>query len=352
MTRRRLGRLLSARAVLVTSVLALSVATLSAAALAVPSAATGPTAGADPAPALEVGKPAWVSVSVATVWRSTTSPRAVDAPALAAPVRIREWLADMTTDERRALNGRADTQAMLGDKVRVLELGTTWARVRVPDQPVPDTEGGYRGWVPRRQLTARPPATADQVVTVTDPTSWLLDPGTGENVLLVSFGTRLPYLGEQEDGNALVVTPLGRRLVAQAGAVSVHDPGRPALPATRRDLVRTAEQFKGLDYLWAGRSGFGFDCSGLTSLDYRVHGIVIPRDARPESAAGTAVSSGDLARGDLLFYATNGVVHHVSMYVGHGQMVHSPGTGQTVQVIATSTPGYAEEYAGARRFLD
>jgi cell wall-associated NlpC family hydrolase len=39
------------------------------------------------------------------------------------------------------------------------------------------------------------------------------------------------------------------------------------------------------------------------------------------------------------------------MYLGNGRMVHSPGTGQTVEVIATSTPGYAEEYAGARRYL-
>ena len=40
------------------------------------------------------------------------------------------------------------------------------------------------------------------------------------------------------------------------------------------------------------------------------------------------------------------------MYAGHGTMVHSPGTGQTVAVIPMSTPAYAEEYAGARRFLD
>src|SRR4051812_43032296 len=81
MTRLGLGRLLSAQALLVTVMVALS-----AAAVAVPGPATGPTTRADPAPALEVGKPAWVSVSVATVWRSTTSPREVDAPALAAPV--------------------------------------------------------------------------------------------------------------------------------------------------------------------------------------------------------------------------------------------------------------------------
>ena len=40
-------------------------------------------------PPLTVGKSAWVAVSVATVWRSRTSPRPVDAPALARPAGIR-----------------------------------------------------------------------------------------------------------------------------------------------------------------------------------------------------------------------------------------------------------------------
>jgi cell wall-associated NlpC family hydrolase len=50
--------------------------------------------------------------------------------------------------------------------------------------------------------------------------------------------------------------------------------------------------FTGLPYLWAGRSGFGFDCSGLTSLDYRVHGVVILRDADAQAVRGRVVSTG------------------------------------------------------------
>ena len=106
--------------------------------------------------------------------------------------------------------------------------------------------------------------------------------------------------------------------------------------------------FTGLPYLWAGRSGFGFDCSGLTSMDYRVHGLVIPRDAAAQ-VRGRAVSRLALRPGDLLFYATSGKVHHVSIYAGSGRMVQAPRTGLPVQTIATSTSSYAREYAGARR---
>jgi gamma-D-glutamyl-L-lysine dipeptidyl-peptidase len=131
--------------------------------------------------------------------------------------------------------------------------------------------------------------------------------------------------------------------------VAVRAQGAAALPVTGGDVVRTAQMFDGLPYLWAGRSGFGFDCSGLASLDLHARGVIIPRDADAQALKGTEVAEGDLRPGDLLFYATDGQVHHVSIYAGDGLMVQSPRTGSTVQTIAVSTPAYAREFAGARR---
>jgi cell wall-associated NlpC family hydrolase len=257
----------------------------------------------------------------------------------------------MTTGQRRGLSGRADTQVLLGDRVRVLELRRRWARVVVPDQPTPDDSRGYPGWVPRRQLTATPPAAAPKRATVVSRLAWLrADAAGGARVLQVSFGTSLPVLGNV-GGLVKVAVPGGDVLRVRAGLVSVRGRRAAALAPTRASLVTTAKGFVGVDYLWAGRSGFGVDCSGLTSLVYRVHGLTIPRDAAPESTAGAAVPSGSVAKGDLMFYATDGLVHHVSMYVGNGRMVHSPRTGSTVGVVRTATPVFAREYVGARRFL-
>lgn len=300
-------------------------------------------------PALTRGGAAWVSVSVATLWRTPAAPRSVDAPALANPARIGEWLAAMTTDQRRALNGRADTQALLGDKVVVLRLRPRWVKVAVPDQPTPGNSRGYPGWVPRRQLTATPPAAAEKHASVVDRLTWLrVDQPGGARVLRVSYGTRLPVLGRVGDW-VRVATPAGDVRRVRATAVSVHRPGSPALPGTRAGVVASARTFLGLDYLWAGRSGFGFDCSGLTSLVYRVHGVRLPRDAAPQSRAGRHAAS--LRAGDLMFFADSGGVHHVSMYVGGGSMLHSPHTGATVSIIDIDTAPYAQEYVGARRFL-
>jgi len=131
-------------------------------------------------------------------------------------------------------------------------------------------------------------------------------------------------------------------------AAVLHPPGEPALPASTSSLMSTATSFVGLPYLWSGLSGFGLDCSGLTWLDYRVHGITIPRDALPQSRHGTPLAHP--GPGDLMFYATAGRVHHVSMYLGNGMMVQAPHTGARVQVVATSLPVYSSEYSGSRRY--
>jgi cell wall-associated NlpC family hydrolase len=304
------------------------------------------------APALVVGHAAWVAVSVATLWHTPDSPRPVDAPALRAPAEIGTWLADMTVDERRGLGGRADTQALLGDRVVVVALPSRWpgwARVVVPSQPTPLDRRGYPGWVPRRQLTAQTPTTSSTRATVLARTTWLrADTADGPRLFRVSFGTDLPLVAVTPT-DARVALPTGRLVRLARSAVVLHDPGRPALAPTRAGIVRSATRFVGLPYLWSGVSGFGFDCSGLTWLDYRVHGIRIPRDAAPQWRRGRPAAPP--ARGDLMFYAAHGVVHHVTMYVGNGRMVHSPSTGHSIEVIATSTPAYARGYVGARRYL-
>jgi len=317
-------------------------ATVARVAIASPSAAR-------PAPTLTVGGNAWVAVSVARLWDSPSAPWAVDAPALRSPVRFRAWLRHMTLDERRALYLRSQSEALLGDRVVIVALRPHWVEVVVPTQPSQKDSRGYPGWVPRRQLTPRAPTRTAQVATVTSRTAWLrTDDADHARSFEISFGTRLHLVG-RVGPYVRVLTPRGATLRLFEGAVVVHARGTAALAPSRASLRRTAKSFLGLQYLWGGLSGFGLDCSGLTWLDYRVHGIRIPRDALPQSRHGRRTSTP--AVGDLLFYSSNGLVHHVSMYVGGGDMIHAPGTGKAVQIVPFSEQPLRSEYAGARRYL-
>lgn len=308
---------------------------------------------AAPASAVTAGRTAYVSVSVATVWRSPTSPRPIDAPALKAPVQIRTWLAAMSTADRRGLGGRADTQLLLGEPVRVLKVSGSWAQIAAPGQPSPRDSRGYPGWVPLRQLSSTGYELSGTVATVVARTAWLRTADSRHaRVTELSFGTRLRVASSPASHASwtYVLTPLGTKVVATT-VIRKAVGGGSVYPVTGADLVRTAESFRGLPYLWAGTSGFGFDCSGLTYLTYRTHGIVLPRDASAQARAGRAVSRASLRAGDLVFFARNGVVHHVAMYAGNGYIVQAPGTGGVVEVVRLSTSPLAKEYAGARRFL-
>ncbi|MEK6441769.1 C40 family peptidase [Pseudonocardia sp. T1-2H] len=301
----------------------------------------------------------YVGVSVATVWTSPTSPRPVDQKALTDPVDIPGWLADMTPHEQEGLtdDNLTQTQALYGQRVEILGTQGDWYEVAVPGQPNPKNPLGYPGWIPRSQVrtdpafgalvASRPFALVDKAVTA----RLYADQALHRPALEISVNTRLPLLA-RTPGALLLGTPDGPRWLSDDVAeVYASDAAIPA--PTGADLVRFASLFVGTDYLWAGRSGFGVDCSGFTSTIYQVHGITIPRDSGPQSASPAAhkVDRADLQPGDLLFYARDngtGSIHHVAMYTGDGMMIEAYDHLTPVRI----TPArFDAEYWGAVRYL-
>ena len=81
----------------------------------------------------------------------------------------------MTLAQKKALEGRVDSQMLLGDRVVVDSTSGDWAHVTVPDQPNPADARGYPGWVPLAQLTFSASDMSGPVATVVARTTWLLD---------------------------------------------------------------------------------------------------------------------------------------------------------------------------------
>ncbi|BCJ35808.1 hydrolase [Actinocatenispora thailandica] len=114
--------------------------------------------------------------------------------------------------------------------------------------------------------------------------------------------------------------------------------------------VRAALAQQGKPYVWdAADPSVGFDCSGLALYAYQQIGIELPHSAEYQYLQGRHVSSNALRPGDLLFYSYNGRVsgiHHVTMYIGNGQIVQAADFGIPVQVV----PAYFSfGYIGATR---
>jgi cell wall-associated NlpC family hydrolase len=111
-------------------------------------------------------------------------------------------------------------------------------------------------------------------------------------------------------------------------------------------VVDVALSFLGVPYVWGGASPSGFDCSGLVVYAFAQVGISLPHYTGALWNMGVPVSSGELQPGDLVFF--NGL-GHVGIYIGGGQMVHAPHTGDVVKISDISSGYYASSYVGARR---
>jgi peptidoglycan DL-endopeptidase CwlO len=119
------------------------------------------------------------------------------------------------------------------------------------------------------------------------------------------------------------------------------------VPAARYGgVVGIAMRYLGVPYRWGGASPSGFDCSGFSMYVYAQVGVSLPHNAAMQYSYGTPVSRSQLAPGDLVFF--NGL-GHMGIYIGGGQFIHAPHTGDVVKISSLSDSWYAATYVGARR---
>ncbi|SFJ11426.1 Cell wall-associated hydrolase, NlpC family [Terrisporobacter glycolicus] len=125
--------------------------------------------------------------------------------------------------------------------------------------------------------------------------------------------------------------------------------------ASKRDkIVSVAKAQIGKPYVWGAQGPNSFDCSGLMTYVYkRAVGINLPRTSVQQSTFGTTVSRANLQVGDLIFSSTNGTgkVSHVGIYVGNGQMVHSPKPGDSVKITSINNSYWNSVYLWSKRVL-
>jgi peptidoglycan DL-endopeptidase CwlO len=121
------------------------------------------------------------------------------------------------------------------------------------------------------------------------------------------------------------------QVLSWAARYTVPAPSGPAATA-----IAFALRQVGKPYQWGATGPDAFDCSGLVFAAYAAAGITIARTTFGWRHDGPPVPLAQIQPGDLLFSAgTDGTTAnpgHVVMYLGGGQIIQAPQTGQDVQI--------------------
>ena len=172
--------------------------------------------------------------------------------------------------------------------------------------------------------------------------------------LLATIKDEIRKIQERERARQLALARQARARIARSSPDPASAAEAPAaLPSTDvpearyGGVVGIAMRYLGVPYRWGGASpSSGFDCSGFTMYVYAQVGVSLPHNAAMQYGLGTPVSRSQLAPGDLVFF--NGL-GHMGMYIGGGQFIHAPHTGDVVKISSLSDSWYARTYVGARR---
>lgn len=112
-------------------------------------------------------------------------------------------------------------------------------------------------------------------------------------------------------------------------------PVNPDPPATGSGVgaaISYARSKLGLPYQWGASGPSSFDCSGLTMMAWRAGGKSLPHYSAAQYSTSTPISRSQLQPGDLVFWGSSpSRIHHVALYLGGGQILHAPRTGQPVR---------------------
>lgn len=94
-------------------------------------------------------------------------------------------------------------------------------------------------------------------------------------------------------------------------------------------VVSAAYSKLGCPYVWGASGPNTFDCSGLVMWCYAQAGVSLAHYSGSQASSGAVIPVSQAQPGDILWKSG-----HVGIYIGNGQYIHAPQTGDVVKIAS------------------
>jgi peptidoglycan DL-endopeptidase LytE len=148
-----------------------------------------------------------------------------------------------------------------------------------------------------------------------------------KNPNLIRVGQSIKIAGEKAPSQSSNQNVSNRSSVSTVSAAPSKNSTKAVNSSLADRVIEIGEKYLGAKYLYGASPSRtdAFDCSSFTMRVFGEAGISLPRSSTAQSQTGTPVSFNQLQKGDLVFFDTdfNGVINHVGIYAGNGQMLNA-----------------------------
>ena len=212
------------------------------------------------------------------------------------------------------------SQMLFADVFQLMAIEDKWAKVKLAFD-------GYEGWIDKKQYFEISEEEYFEIQknwksTITNTTGTVL---IDNQTFPITFGSMLP----NEDSVVLA----GKKIVFLSEKKQI----------SRFSTVEIIDLYKGVPYLWGGRSPLGIDCSGFVQNVFKIKGVALSRDAYQQANQGNEVYSvKDIKPYDVMFFSNEkGKIIHTGIALEDNKIIHASGF---VRIDRFDEKGILNEY--------